>query len=207
MCGVVLSILLAGSFYEHHTLQFLPFAAILAAIAYRQLGRRGMPLRIAVTVAAVIVAALALKPIPVQWKRVADRVQTGHLMAGPVTELADFLRPRCGADCTVFLMVDHLGYWLLQKPLPTRIAHPTNIAAPYVYTLPGMRSDSPEQEFATIFSGRPDYVVIRSATTRRPRVDDGYEIARGHLRRDYEKVYEYGSGSRAAEIYQRREVH
>jgi len=36
-------------------------------------------------------------------------------------------------------------------------------------------------------------------------VDDGYDIAQGFLQRSYQKVHEYGSGSRAAEIYERVE--
>jgi 4-amino-4-deoxy-L-arabinose transferase-like glycosyltransferase len=203
--GVALSILLAGIFYEHHTLQLLPFAAILAALAYRQLARVGVAGRIAVIVLAGFSAGMALKPLPYAWKGVIDRAQSGHLMAGPAVELVEYLGPRCADGCTVFLMVDHLGYWLLDKPLPTRVVHPSNIASPYVYTLPGMRSRSPEEEFAAIFASNPTYVVIRAATVRRPRVDDGYDIAQGFLQRNYRKVHEYGSGSRTVDIYERVE--
>ena len=156
LAAVALSLLLAGIFYEHHTLQLLPFAVILAAIAYQRLSRRGTGRRVTVLVAASLAAALALKPVPQQWKRVLDRAQAGELMAGPVKDLADYLHPRCGEDCSVFLMIDHLGYWLLDKPLPTKIAHPSNLAVPYVYTLPGMRSRSAEEEFTAIFDGKPD---------------------------------------------------
>jgi hypothetical protein len=202
MIAVALAILLAGTFYEHHTLQMLPFASILAVIAYRRAAALGAAWRFALIAWALLATALALKPVPYQWKSLITRAQSGHLMAGPIAELADFLRPRCGDGCTVFLMMDHLGYWLLDKPLPTRIAHPSNIASRYVYALPGMRSKSPEEEFAAIFATSPGFVVMRSATTRRPRVDDGYDIALAHLQRSYRKVYEYGTGSRACDIYQ-----
>jgi len=204
LAAVALSIPLAGIFYEHHTLQLLPFAAILAAIAYQWLGRRGTARRVTVLVAASMVAALALKPVPQQWKRVLDRAQAGELMAGPVKDLADYLHPRCGPDCSVFLLIDHLGYWLLDKPLPTKIAHPSNLAVPYVYTLPGMRSRSPEEEFTAILAGKPAYVVIRSAESPRPRVDDGYDLAIGHLQHHYRKVHEYGSGTGLRDVYQLR---
>jgi hypothetical protein len=202
--AVALSILLTGIFYERHTLQLLPFAVILASITYQRLCRRGKAWRVTVLVAASLAAALALKPVPQQWKRVLNRAQDGELMAGPVKVLADYLHPRCGEDCSVFLMIDHLGYWLLDKPLPTKIAHPANLAVPYVYTLPGMRSKGPEEEFTAIFAGKPDYVVIRSAKSRRPRVDDGTDLAMGHLPHHYRKVHEYGSGTSLRDVYQLR---
>jgi len=204
MAAVALSIFLTGIFYQRHMLQLLPFAVILAAIAYEPLCRRGMAWQVTVLAAASLVAVLALKPVPQKWKRVLDRVQAGELMAGQVKDLADYLRPRCGEDCSVFLMSDHLGYWLLDKPLPTKIAHPSNLAVPYVYTLPGMRSRNPEEEFKAIFAAKPAYVVVRSAKSPRPRVDDGTGLAIGHLQRHYRKVLEYGSGTRLRDVYQLR---
>jgi len=204
MAGVGVALLNTGWFYEHHSLQLLPFAAMLAAVAYQRVAAYGRYAQLAVFGWVAATALLALQDIP---RRLLTLIQSERPVAtirGAAGDLEDYLDGRCGDDCSVFLLVDQVGYWLLDKPLPTRIAHPGMLYVPYVYTLPGMRSRSPVEEFTAILASEPTFVV-------RPQADDSDEshaaadqVLERELTQSYDKVYEYGPARDRREIYRRR---
>jgi hypothetical protein len=201
IAGVGLSMALAGWFYEHHTLQLLPFACLLALETYERITSRRW--RIALGAWVVVTTGLAMQDVAREGLGLLRRAGSDNLMTGPAGELADYLRDRCGPDCSVFLLTDHLGYWLLDKPLPTQLAHPAMIMAPYVYAVPGMRSASPEEELRAIFAQEPTFVV-RAVETEEWWLDGaGEDLVLPFLERRYERAFAYGPESDVREVWRR----
>jgi 4-amino-4-deoxy-L-arabinose transferase-like glycosyltransferase len=157
--AVAVSIGATGEPWPHHLLQLAPFASIAAAVLFATLLRT--PFRpVMIAVLATIIAGTA-QTVPVQYWRMITEWRNGHYLLGDVNILLQFLRPRCADDCTVFLLADHVAYWILDKPVPTRVAHPSTLARQDLYDPPVVVAATPRDELAAIFAKHPTFVLTR----------------------------------------------
>ncbi len=152
--------LVKGGAYWHYLLQIAPFLSLFAAAGLE----RSLCSRFFAPTALIflVVVALALRPTYWEYRVLAARAAAGEALThGTAYEIADYVASLRLADYTMFLMSDHVVYWLLDKPLPTRMAHPSNLFKPYLLRLVRGPDATPITETAAIFDRAPTIVVKR----------------------------------------------
>ncbi|HEY5567413.1 MAG TPA: glycosyltransferase family 39 protein [Gammaproteobacteria bacterium] len=159
--GTTLSILMSGAALPHYLIALLPFAAIFAGAAYAALATRVSKVAaIAITATAVVFVLLQVSR---EYRALAQRLAAGErLMYGPAYDVADYLRSRCGPDCSVYLSVDHLAYVLIGAYPPRKIVtHPSNIAKRSLLSADIGTASTPALEMQALLALRPEYIVKR----------------------------------------------
>ena len=119
--------MLSGQPLEHYLIQLIPLAALLSAVLIHLTDWRT---RAAIWAGAGLCAALSLTPIVAEYRGLLSRVGDGGRAAyGTSYQLADYLSARNPARRPVFLLNDHLAYWLMRQSPPTRFAtHPSTFS-------------------------------------------------------------------------------
>jgi 4-amino-4-deoxy-L-arabinose transferase-like glycosyltransferase len=186
--AVAVSIGATGEPWPHHLLQLAPFAAIAAAVLFTTLLRP--PFRPAAMALLATLLAGTVQTVPVQYWRMFTEWRNGHYLMGDVNILLQFLRPRCDNGCTVFLLADHVAYWILDKPVLTRVAHPSTLARQDLYDPPVVVAATPRDELAAIFAKHPTFVLTRAEL---PWLTDdrARRYLQDELRRSYRLVLSY----------------
>ncbi len=157
--GIAVS-LISGGVYSHYLLLLAPFLSLFAAVAVIKclFSRAFVP----ATAVFLSVVAVVLLPTFQEYRFLATRAAAGEaLIHGPAYEIADFVESLGLADYTIFLMSDHIVYWLLDKRPPTRIAHPANMVDPYMLGVVSGKGATTKTEIAAIFDRSPTIVVKR----------------------------------------------
>jgi 4-amino-4-deoxy-L-arabinose transferase-like glycosyltransferase len=185
---VSISIVMSGNPQSHYLIQLLPFACLYAAYAYGQVFT-GITSKLARPLLAIAVIVM-LAPTVQATAKAVRQLHAGQLDRGPAYRIAEFLGPRCGDSCSVYLLIDHLAYWLLDKQPPSRaVTHPSNITKAYLLRPEIGARATPAQEMAWILDQRPTYIVMR----RDPwylRGDASAEVLDRHLKDHYRQVWE-----------------
>jgi len=152
--------LLRGGAYSHYLLQIAPSLSLFAGAGFE----RSLCSRFFVPTALIflVVVALALRPIYWEYRGLATRAVAGEALSyGTAYKIVDYVGSLELADYTIFLMSDHIVYWLLDKRLPTRMAHPSNLVNPYLLKVVIGPDATPITETAAIFDQTPTIVVKR----------------------------------------------
>jgi hypothetical protein len=157
------SILLSGGAYQHYLIQIVPFAALFAAgvlvPGYRR--RHTWLRRFPWQFVGTLVVLIATVPIAVKYVVIWRQYAREHtLRSGAEYAIADYLRPRLGSQDSLYMMDDHIVYWLLQRlPVDQSVTHPTNIAKPYLLKYMPGAAPTPEGAMAALLAKAPLYIV------------------------------------------------
>ncbi len=148
------SILMNGRQFEHHLLQIMPLLAVFASY-----GLRG-PLRNMAFICAgwTIVAGIALfgadsAALARDWSQREARYD--------LRKIATLIRADGAVDGAVYAPTHHLVYWYLGPgSLPSRLAHPSDIAKEDIVDTLVEHGYIPANEWERIWSSRLGYVVV-----------------------------------------------
>ena len=142
-------------------MQLIPFLTIPVAVSLSTgLSARHRTLTTLVVLLGLLVPA---------WKTVR---RYGNVIAGSRHgelsydrgyRIARYLREDNPNREPVYLMTDHIAYWLTGTQPPTRMtAHPSNVAREYLIEAVVGPSASPGSEMEKILATRPRYIVTRN---------------------------------------------
>jgi len=151
---------LFGGAYGHYLIQITPFLSIFTGIMVTKslCSRFLFPISLIYFVA----VALAFRPAYWEYRYLAARVAAGEsLNYGSAYEIAAYVDSLQLDEFTIFMMSDHIVYWFLDKPPPTRIAHPSTIFRPNLLKAVNGPDAEPTTEIAAIFDQAPTIVVKR----------------------------------------------
>lgn len=157
--GTALSILKSGEAHEHYLIQLTPLVALGAAWALTDLeqGRR----RRLVAGGVAVSLLCASVPIAQEYGLLLQRArQQQPLKHGVSYALADYLTPIKAPDESLYMMSDHLVYWLLDSPPPRlSVMHPSTITREYLLPfIPGAEL-STAAEMQALLAQQPDWIV------------------------------------------------
>ena len=109
-----------------------------------------------------VLIIVSMAPIFGEYKTMVSRLLAHEdLEYGPAYEIAAYLRRENSANGAVYLLNDHIAYWLIGAHPPTRLTtHPSNIADPYVLRAVEGEGASTEDELRKVFRKAPEFVVM-----------------------------------------------
>jgi len=158
--GIVTSILLTGQFFPHHNIQLVPWMLMSAAIGLNLVplsNRRSMiVVGILLLVSAHAIFSLGPKYADLQSKIVKNE----DIFSSPEMELASFLRHENAQQHPIYLVDQHIVYWLVgQHPLTRMSTHPSTIVKPaFIEAIEGPKS-TPEGEMKKILAAKPEFII------------------------------------------------
>jgi hypothetical protein len=157
--GTAVSILQGGAFYQHYYIQAFPFLALTLALFWTKLPSKFG--RLVIIMLVTIGLTLEMKPILLQYQVIGDRVKAKEsLTYGMGYEIAKYLKQQNPQQQSVYLMTDHIAYWLANlEPIAKSVTHPSNISKEYLLQhIPGSAT-STSAELARILAKKPKFMI------------------------------------------------
>lgn len=156
--ATAVSILNSGGSHAHYLMQLTPFVALLgAALVQRDVAR----LRWGIWILVIGLAVPSLAPVAAEYRKWWGRVRAGqNPRYGAPYDIAAYLTRENPNRRPVYLLTDHLAYWLTRSYPPTRLAHPSSISKAYIQ---GALRVTPEQELRRVLDSLPEFVVVPPA--------------------------------------------
>ena len=154
-----LSVLATRAPHGHYLIQVVPPLAVFAGIAWQETARCSF--RLVFLLLIVLTSIVPLGDIAREYGNLFARVANGERLAGGrAYEIAALLEAENAHNKRIYLMTDHIVYWMLgQKPLAPIATHPSNIAKEGLLTFVEGRDATTEDVLAELLATRPDYIV------------------------------------------------
>jgi 4-amino-4-deoxy-L-arabinose transferase-like glycosyltransferase len=162
--GSFLSIVMTGPVYRHYFVQLVPGLSMFAAAAFIPRGKAfGLSKADCAkfVFGSVLIALAIFRTTAAEWSALAQRLRAGEpLSHGIAYDIAYFIRNQGTEDFSLFMMDDHLAYWLLDQYPPTRLAtHPSNLGKPFLRKFLEPDSNTTEDALRSVFRREPTFVV------------------------------------------------
>ena len=194
-----LSILRGGAAFPHYLIQLVPFAALFAAAGFNLVFEKARNWQVAI--ALFISIAISIEPILPDYRQFQLRAFAGQsLRYGAGYAIADYLKQANSNKKPVYMMTDHIVYWLIeQKPL-SNLIHPSNISKDYVLEVTIAPGTTTEMELAKLLAQKPEFIVKK----RKLWYLEDKEVAKALLEETLENDYSLVKEIKDRQIYQRR---
>lgn len=160
--ATLFSAVVSGGAHSHYLLQIVPFLAIFVGLWVAVPPRSDRTARLS-ALALFGAALLAFRPTVIEAVGLFERLEAQRpVVYGPSVEAAAFIRSLALKDYSIYAMSDHIVYWMLHKPPPTRVStHPSNVFKPYILTAVYGPDATPAFELDRIFAEPPTIVIKR----------------------------------------------
>ena len=108
---------------------------------------------------------MSAKPIASQYELIAERFSNGKpLPYGAAYQLVDVLTQQNPQNDSMYLMTDHIVYWLTgTNPLTKATTHPSNISKEFMLENIAGTGATTETEMAKVLALKPAFIVKRVA--------------------------------------------
>lgn len=199
LLGTGISIVKSGVAPAHYLIQVVPFMSLAAAAFLNVVlsGSARWPSVIVVSLA----LAMSAKPVIHEYRVMVSRVLSGAALThGPAYEIAEYLRKENASGESIYMMTDHIVYWLIDaKPPSNSPIHPSNIARGYVLEAFLGENTSTEVEMAKVLAQKPKFIVKKRSVKYLINETAASNLLQETLRTQYELIEEI----RGREIYRR----
>jgi Dolichyl-phosphate-mannose-protein mannosyltransferase len=158
--GATISVAMTGPPYGHYLVQMVPWFAIFLGLAIASVPIKMVRWFLAASIGAVLIVS-AVADTRGSYYLLLRRIEQGKSLAyGPAYEIAEYLQTQGAGRTSLFMMSDHLVYWLVGAYPPTRMStHPSVLTKPDIIAVIEGPNATPESEIRKIIEVRPDFVV------------------------------------------------
>ena len=160
------SVIAIGAHHGHYLILLVPLYVL---VAFAVMSRKSLNHRLRYAYFLVLAAGVlsALVPIASEYRDVSTRLlRDGHLRAGRAYELARILAVESRAPVPMYLMEEHVAYWLTGNRPPTMMStHPSNIAKGSILRAIRGPNATPIDELRQIFAQAPRFVARPTEVT------------------------------------------
>ena len=163
--SVLWSILATGRVHFHYLIQIAPLLSLVAGVLIsHMLTKQWRYIVLALMVSGLI---FPLKPVFTEYTAVADRMSAGiPLKQGTAYQIARFLEKENPNRAPVYLLDDHIVYWLTHtKPLTKSTTHPSNISKEYLLEIISGPGATALSEMAKVLGQKPLFIVKSKTNT------------------------------------------
>jgi hypothetical protein len=158
--GATMSVAVTGPGFAHYLVQIVPWFAIFLGFTIASVSIRMVRWYLAGSISAVLIT-VAVEHTRGSYGLLLNRIEQGKsLPYGPAYAIAKYLQAEGAGSRSLYLMSDHLAYWLVGAYPPTRLStHPSDITKPDIVAVIEGPNATPESEMRKIIEVRPNFVV------------------------------------------------
>ncbi len=188
LVGGACSILMSGASHPHYLIQIIPFVVIPLAISWSLSRSSAYRLGAGLAVAAALVGSTA--PVVRQYGAVVRSLQAGDPLADDRGyRVGRYLAAANPNREQIYMMTDHIGYWLTRTRPPTNVTvHPSNVAKPSIIRVVSGPQATASSEIERAFSTSPRFVVTRPGLWYLDDEPHATAVLHRRLAEDYELV-------------------
>jgi len=161
--GSSLSVIFTGPFYKHYLVQLVPGLSIFSAAAFLPRAKAALSKTeyVRFAVGCVLIALSIFWTAAGEWRALSQRLRAGMpLSYGAEYNIVDFIKSQGSKDLSLYMLDDHLVYWLLDRYAPTPLAtHPDNVSASFLRKILEPDSDTTEDALRSVFRRNPCFVI------------------------------------------------
>jgi 4-amino-4-deoxy-L-arabinose transferase-like glycosyltransferase len=212
LCGVFVigsffSIIMTGPYYSHYFIQLAPGLSMFAAAPFMSRGKTfDFPKANCAkfVFASVLIGTVIFRMAGTEWRALANRLWGGERLSyGTAYDIANFIKGQGRQDFSLFILSNHLVYWLLDRYPPTLLAtHPSDLRKPYIRRYLEPDSRTTEDALRNVFLREPTFVV-RYAGHDVPLDGAAYRFLQEELASAYELVANIDGN----QVFQRKGTH
>jgi len=160
LTGATLAVAMTGPPYGHYLVQIVPWFAIALGFALASV-RIATARWLLVAGMGVALIAAAVVHTRASYEALLTRIELGQSLAyGPAYEIADYVRSAGQGPSSLYMMSDHLVYWLTGTYPPTRMStHPSVLTKPEIIAAVEGADATPDTELRKILATRPAFIV------------------------------------------------
>lgn len=160
LTGATLAVAMTGPPYGHYLVQIVPWFAIALGFALASV-RIATARWLLVAGMGVALIAAAVVHTRASYEALLTRIELGQSLAyGPAYEIADYVRSAGQGPSSLYMMSDHLVYWLTGTYPPTRMStHPSVLTKPEIIAAVEGADATPDTELRKILATRPEFIV------------------------------------------------
>jgi hypothetical protein len=163
LLSIELSILKGGGGglpFTHYLIQLVPFMSLTASSIL--CSTKSFNARLIIMGMVLLALITSMPPIITEYEIIISRVLDGlPINHGTAYAVADYIRQHNVNRKPVYMMDDHIVYWLLDlKPLSKSTTHPSNISREYLLKVLVGPGTTTEMELAKIFDKKPLFIVF-----------------------------------------------
>lgn len=208
LAAKTLSILRGGSLQGHYLIQLAPFLALLLMQVGHRLWlycKQLYPIRfLRLAQTTVIISLVLISPVFGEYRSLLSAIASpeGLYASSAPRKVADYLSEIRDESETVYMLTDHLVYWLInESPLTACTTHPSNIVKSSLLEFCANDSEATsESEIAKIFALEPAFVIKLEGIPKYFRAFPvAWELVSFNLSKDYTLLETVGR----REIYKR----
>ncbi len=154
-----LSIVMGGAAHPHYLIQLIPFATLYMAVGLDFFFSRMRKWQVNIAISWILIMALA--PILPSYLYLQSRLAEGKdLNHGPAYEIVDYLEQSNPERDSIYMMIDHVVYWLInEKPLTRTTTHPSILGRRYLLELIVGGETTTARELSIVLDKQPKFIV------------------------------------------------
>jgi 4-amino-4-deoxy-L-arabinose transferase-like glycosyltransferase len=197
LAATAASFLGGKTLYGHYFVQLIPILALFGGALLSRLLKLGHGLRLLSLALALYILLLPLLPLSFTLQRMGKIVwhMDGgfHVVSSDESETARYIRGHLPEGRTIWVMDNHIIYWLLSMEPPSRyLMHPSKITLPVQVSIDSGRKLTALTEIKETFAKRP-YFIVRGSDNRyiREGTLEG-SLINAVMDERYEKVAQFG---------------
>lgn len=186
--GTGISVLKSGAAHTHYLIQLAPFTALTAAAF---LNTFLFSIFNWLTIGIILlVLGLSIQPVVIEYGSVISRMMAHQkLKSGSAYEIAAYLNQENLESEPIYMMSDHIVYWLVDsQPLTQTSTHPSNIAKDYLLKIIVGSEASTEGEMRKILAQKPKFIVKQKYIWYLNNESQAKSLLDNALEQDYELV-------------------
>ncbi|GCL58834.1 ArnT family glycosyltransferase [Microcystis aeruginosa] len=183
--AIALSIASSGNTYSHYIIQILPLMTLTTGLFFSSpIWSRFRYIGIALFGIGLLEIA---RPLMTEYRSMLTQVKNGTLFQDESYRLADFLRRANPDREPIYLLDDHIAYWLTDtKPLSKIITHPSNINQPALLKTVMGEDATAEKEIANILAKKPLFIAKKSYTWYLESTSETNQLLLEYLKNHYQ---------------------
>lgn len=151
----------SGDAHEHYFIQLLPLIALPAGLFLDRIlfGR----IKWLVVIAISLIFLISINPIVERYEKIALRTLGGQpLDNSEAFEIAAFLKQNGVSGQPIYMMSDHIVYWLVDsQPLTKSTTHPSTIGKEYLLKILLGSDETSKSEMTRVLRKKPEFIVKR----------------------------------------------
>ncbi|GAB4145412.1 MAG: hypothetical protein Fur0046_23050 [Cyanobacteria bacterium J069] len=190
LASTIFSIVRGGAAYKHYLIQLIPIAALVSAFGINQLAKYLS--RPQLTLPLLLLSGLTIYPALENYRSLWIQQRSNNSFeSGASYQIADYLMQSNADKRPVYIMTNHIIYWLIgEKPITRATTHPSNLGKEYLLEVLAGTGTTVEQELSKVLAQNPEFIVTQHEIEYLNKHEKARLLLRKTLKTRYRKVEE-----------------
>lgn len=190
LASTIFSIVKGGAAYKHYLIQLIPIVALVSAFGINQFAKYLSHSQLMLSL--LLVSGLTVYPALENYHSLWVKQRTENSFeSGASYKIADYLERVNPDGRPVYIMTNHIVYWLIgEKPITRTTTHPSNLGKEYLLEVMVGTGTTVEQELSKVLAQQPEFIITQPEVEYLKKHEKAKLLLKKTLKAKYRKVEE-----------------